>query len=58
VVSFLPAPDRPSFADFIELEAALAAATARKVDLIAAGSVRNPYVRASMDQDRVTVHEA
>jgi predicted nucleotidyltransferase len=58
VVSFLPAPDRPSFGDFIELEAELAAATGRKVDLIAAGSVRNPYVRASMDRDRVTVHEA
>jgi predicted nucleotidyltransferase len=58
VVSFEPAADRPSFGDFLELEAALAAATGRKVDLIAAGSVRNPYVRASMEQDRVTVHEA
>jgi predicted nucleotidyltransferase len=58
VVSFQTTPDRPTFGDFLELEAALEAAIGRKVDLIAAGSVRNPYVRASMDQDRVIVHEA
>ena len=58
VVSFRPVPETASFGHYLALRDALEAATGRKVGLIEAGSVRNPYVLASMDEDGVTVHEA
>jgi predicted nucleotidyltransferase len=48
----------PSLRDYLALEAGLAALTGRRVDLISDCSVVNPYVRAAMDRDRVTVHAA
>jgi uncharacterized protein len=58
VVSFEPVPETSSFGHYLALRDALEAATARKVDLIEAGSVRNPYVRAAMERDRVMIHGA
>ena len=30
----------------------------RKVDVIQSGAVRNPYLRASLEQDRIAIYEA
>jgi predicted nucleotidyltransferase len=58
VVTFEAVPQAASFGHFLALRAALAAATGRRVDLIEAGSVSNPYVRDAMARDCVRVYGA
>ncbi len=58
LVTFEPGYEGPPFSEFLALQDALAMAAGRRVDLISDASVRNPYIRASMARDRITVHEA
>lgn len=48
----------PSFADHLDLEAALARLFGRRVDLVMATAIRNPYLRASIDASRIALHGA
>lgn len=43
---------------YFDLKDALEAIFGRSVDLVSAGSVRNPYVKASIDRDRQVVYAA
>lgn len=43
---------------YFDLKDALEAAFGRPVDLVSVGSVRNPFVKASIDQDRQLVYPA
>lgn len=56
VVGFKAVPETASFGHYLALRDALEAATGRKIDLIEAGSIRNPYVLAAMERDRVAIH--
>jgi predicted nucleotidyltransferase len=58
LVTFEAVPEASSFGHYLALQDALEEATGRHVDLIEAGAVRNPYIRASMERDRVTLHGA
>jgi predicted nucleotidyltransferase len=58
LVRFEAVPEAAPFGHFLALRAALEEATGRRVDLIEAGSVTNPYVRAAMERDRVCVYGA
>ena len=48
----------PRFGDFLALKEELEALLGRKVDLVMAGAVRNPYVRANIERSRQPVHGA
>jgi len=44
--------------EYFDLKDALEALFNRPVDLLSGKSVRNPYIRASIDKDRITVYPA
>ena len=48
----------PWMARFFELQARLEALLGRKVDLMMAASVRNPYLLRSINQDRQVLYAA
>ena len=48
----------PSLNDYFDFRDALAALLERKVDLVMANVVRNPYVRASIERSRQPLHGA
>src|SRR6266508_6463434 len=53
LVEFAPGTDLgPWMARFFELQARLEAVLGRKVDLVMAAGLRNPYLLRSIDQDR------
>ena len=52
------ADSHPGLETFFGLKDALAGLLRRKVDLVQAGAVRNPYVRASIDRAREVVYGA
>lgn len=58
LVVYDPRQSTPSLDEFFALQAALAALFGRKVDLITAGSVENPYVRAGIERDRRVLYAA
>jgi len=58
LVAYDPAHAPPSLGDFLALREALAALFGRNVDLIVDGVVRNPYVKASIERSRQTLHGA
>ena len=58
LVEYDPAHAPPAFADFLALRSALSALLGRSVDLVMAGAVRNPYIRAAIERSREPVHEA
>lgn len=55
VVELATDPQRNPLNDYVELKDALEALFARPVDLVSAGSVRNPFVLASINRDRQLV---
>ncbi len=58
LVVYDPTKRTPSLVEFFGLQEALAAMFGRKVDLIAAGSVENPYVRAGIERDKQVLYAA
>ncbi len=56
IVEYEPDHHPPAFADFLALRDALTALMERDVDLVMEGAVRNPYVRASIEASRQSVH--
>jgi uncharacterized protein len=48
----------PSLDEFFALQDALATLLGRKVDLITAGSVENPYIRNGIEQDKQVLYAA
>ncbi len=58
IVEYDPVHHPPAFDDFLALRAALAELLGREVDLVMEGAVRNPYVRASIESSRESVHAA
>lgn len=58
LVEFDAAHSPPALADFLNLRDGLTEALARPVDLIMEGGIRNPYIRAAMQQARETVFAA
>jgi uncharacterized protein len=61
-VDFLVDFDRtritPDLGTFFELRDQLAAVIGRPVDLVMAGSIRNPFIRADIERSRETVYAA
>ena len=59
-VDFLVEFDRtqikPTLSTFFELREKLASALGRPVDLVMAGSIRNPYVQADIERSREAVY--
>jgi uncharacterized protein len=58
LVFYDPTKRTPSLDEFFGLQEALAALFGRKVDLITAGSVQNPYVRAGIERDKQVLYAA
>lgn len=58
LVEFDPAHSPPPLADFLALREALAATLRLPVDLIMEAGVRNPYIRAAMQEARETLYAA
>lgn len=51
--------DKPrTLTDYFALRDALAAVTGHPVDLVMAGTVRNPYVRAEIERSREAIYAA
>jgi predicted nucleotidyltransferase len=48
----------PSLDQFFALRGQLSALLGRKVDLVTAGSVENPYVRSGIEQDKQVLYAA
>lgn len=57
LVEFKPG-DTHAFGSYFGLKEDLEALFSRPVDLIMAGAVRNPYVRAEIDRDRTLLYAA
>jgi len=61
-VDFLVEFDRkrvtPTLGTFLELRNQLAALVGRPVDLVMAGSIRNPFIQADIERSRETVYAA
>lgn len=58
LVEFDPASGIPDLDRYFGLKEALIALFERPVDLVMAGSVRNPFVRAGIDRSRETLFAA
>jgi predicted nucleotidyltransferase len=58
VVEFDPAGSRPKLKTFFALRDELAAVLGRRVDLVMAGSVSNPYIKAEVERTREPVYTA
>ncbi len=58
LVAFDPATGIPNLDRYFGLKAALADLFGRPVDLVMAGAVRNPYLRAAIDRHRETLFAA
>jgi predicted nucleotidyltransferase len=58
LVEYEPEHAPPRFADYLALEESLSTLLGRKVDLVMAGAVSNPYVRASIERHRQPLHGA
>ena len=58
LVEFDPASGIPDLDRYFGLKEALAALFERPVDLVMAGSVRNPFIRAAIDRSRETLFAA
>lgn len=58
IVDYEPGHAPPSLGDFLALRDGLAAVFGRAVDLIVDGAVRNPFVLASIERSRRTLHGA
>lgn len=56
IATYHPAHTPPSLAAFLSLRDELAALFGRDVDLLVDGPIENPYLRASIEQSRRTLH--
>jgi len=50
--------DEALFDRYFELKHGLEEIFGRKVDVIQRGAIRNPYLRQSVEQDRIAIYEA
>lgn len=58
LVEFLPGSLKPWAGEFFELKQALTVLFAREIDLGSMKAIRNPYVAASIEQDRELLYAA
>ena len=58
LVEYEPDHGPPRLEDYFEFRDALTALLGRKVDLVMANVVRNPYIRASIERSRQPLHGA
>jgi predicted nucleotidyltransferase len=58
LVTYHPTHTPPSLGDFLDLRDALAALFGRDVDLLVDGPIENPFLRASIESSRQTLHGA
>jgi uncharacterized protein len=58
IVEYDPTRPPPDFGDFFDLQEALSKLLGRKVDLMTAQHIRNPYLKASIERSREPVYGA
>ena len=58
LVEFDPAGSRPTLKTFFALRDELATVLGRPIDLVMAGSVNNPYIKAEVERTREPVYAA
>ena len=58
LVTYESSTSRPTLKEYFEFREQLEALFGRSVDLVMAGAVRNPYVRADIERSRELVYEA
>ena len=58
LVTYKSGTSRPTLDEYFEFREQLEALFGRSVDLVMAGAVRNPYVRADIERSRELVYEA
>ena len=58
LVQFAPQTGDSSWRPYFELHERLAQILGRPVDLVEDGAVRNPYVQAAIDRDRLVLYAA
>ena len=58
LVTYDPAVPRPGLAGYFGLREALSSLLGRPVDLVMEGAVRNPYIRADIEQARERLYAA
>ena len=58
LVTYESSTPRPTLDEYFEFREQLEALFGRSVDLVMAGAVRNPYVRADIERSRELVYEA
>lgn len=58
LVEFLPSADSPTLKAFFDLKSDLEQVLGCSVDLAEASALRNPYIRASVNQSREVVYAA
>ena len=58
LVTYEPSTTRPTLEEYFEFRERLEALFGRSVDLVMAGAVRNPYVRADIERSRELIYEA
>lgn len=56
LVEYEDSHEGPRFADYLDLRGALTDVLGRKVDLVMAGAVQNPYILAGIERSRQPVH--
>jgi predicted nucleotidyltransferase len=58
LVEYDPSHGPPSLEDYLALREALASLFGRRVDLAMASALRNPYLKAAIEAERVPLHAA
>lgn len=58
LVTYESGTSRPTLNEYFDFREQLEALFGRSVDLVTAGAVRNPYVRADIERSRELVYEA
>lgn len=58
LVDFEPTQEPPSLGVFFDLQERLAKLLGRPVNLVMAGAIRNPFIRADIDRSREAVYAA
>jgi len=58
LVTYDPDIPRPGLAEYFNLRDELSALLGRPVDLVMSGAVRNPFIRADIEQARELLHAA
>lgn len=58
LVTYEPNTARPTLEEYFEFREQLEALFGRSVDLVMAGAVRNPYVRADIERSKELIYEA